>query len=578
MLRKVNPRPPTPRPKREPKPVVEPDVPDMTGFTPEKIAELQARVAARAEELKDGTAPAAMPEVAAGGLAFKVKFRKPWQHPGQLLLWNSQKKRIIIRAGRRGGKTTGAAMVAVRGLTDGKRVLYACPTIDQVQKFWKECKRALDEPIRYGYYKKNETDHTIEPRSANPNSTDEPRIRAKTAWNAETLRGDYADLLILDEWQSMDETAWTEVGAPMLIDRNGNVVFIYTPPSLETRSASKARDPQHAAKMYKRVKEDPAWECIHFASAANPFVSRSGLEEVSRNMSALAYRQEILAEDTEEIPGALWTRAIIEQSRYRGALPEMRRIVVAIDPSGGNTTEVGIVAAGEAENGHIYVLRDSSMRAPKPHDWAQRGIQLYYELSADRLIAERNYGGDMVEETIRNVDENVSYKDVNASRGKLVRAEPVLALFQQERMHLVCRCGRNPCLEFADLEEELVTYTAAPGQKSPNRLDAMVWCGIELSGSGSLGLLDYFKSGKAEEQMARTPYGSIQKLAKPTDVAEVAVADQTPRCPKCSSVTVQQLPMTEMRCQACAHQWFPKGNPTFQRPLGGRRITLDKTA
>jgi hypothetical protein len=118
----------------------------------------------------------------------------------------------------------------------------------------------------------------------------------------------------------------------------------------------------------------------------------------------------------------------------------------------------------EGEDGHFYILQDASMLASRPKDWAETAIRVYYSWQADRIIAERNYGGDMVEETLRNVDEHVSYKDVNASRGKLVRAEPVLALFQQNKMHLVGT--------FPELEDELCSYTAAPGQKSPNRLDA----------------------------------------------------------------------------------------------------------
>ena len=94
------------------------------------------------------------------------------------------------------------------------------------------------------------------------------RIRAKTAWNADTLRGDYADLLILDEWQLMNEEAWEVVGAPMLLDNNGDAVFIYTPPSLHSRSTSKARDPRHAAKLFQRAQADTTgrWEVFHFTS------------------------------------------------------------------------------------------------------------------------------------------------------------------------------------------------------------------------------------------------------------------------------------------------------------------------
>ena len=515
-----------------------------------------------------------------------VKLRNPAGHPGQERMCYSTKKRIIIRAGRRGGKTTGMAIKAImaflgdsaRGIPP-KRVLYAAPTIDQVRKFWEEVKRALHEGLAYKVYYKNETNHIIEPFGTPPVMPGErprqPRIRAKTAFNAETLRGDFADVLILDEYQLMDETAWTEVGAPMLMDNNGDVIFVYTPPSLESRSASKARDPQHAAKMYREHKDDPLWECIHFASRENPHISEEGIEEASKNMTALAYRQEILAEDTEEIPGALWTRKIIEESRVKAVPCEMRRVVVAVDPSGGNLTEVGIMAAGEGADGHYYVLRDASMKASRPKEWAQRAVNLYYELLADRVIAERNYGGDMVEETLRNVDENVSYHDVVSSRGKLVRAEPILALFQQNKMHLVCRCGQSPCREFAALEEELTSYTGETGQKSPNRLDAMVFAGTELSGMGSLGLLDLFKSGRAGKLAER----EIAKIKTSTSLAAIATNDKTPRCTNCGSLTLAVLSRgpqfdggIEYRCQACGNQ-FPK--PTVLG-IGARRITLEK--
>src|SRR6185369_7237930 len=155
-----------------------------------------------------------------------VRIRKP--HAKQLEFLRSPAKRKIIRAGRRGGKTTGMGIFAVERFMLGHRILYATPTADQIKKFWAEVTRALGEAISAGVYYKNETEHIIERKGT------EQRIRAKTAWNADTLRGDYADELILDEWQLMDENAWGEVGAPMLIDNNGNSTFIYTPPSLKS--------------------------------------------------------------------------------------------------------------------------------------------------------------------------------------------------------------------------------------------------------------------------------------------------------------------------------------------------------
>src|SRR5512146_2035753 len=179
---------------------------------------------------------------------YKVHLPRP--HDKQRAFIDSQAKRKIIRAGRRGGKTVGMSICAVQKFLEGKRVLYAAPTAEQIGRFWTTVVRALDEPIRAKVFNKNETEHVIEL----PNT--EQRIRAKTAWNADTLRGDYADVLIIDEWQLMNEEAWEVVGAPMLLDNNGDAVFIYTPPSLHSRSASKARHPQHAAKLYKKAAQD----------------------------------------------------------------------------------------------------------------------------------------------------------------------------------------------------------------------------------------------------------------------------------------------------------------------------------
>ncbi len=171
--------------------------------------------------------------------------------------------------------------------------------------------RALTPAIDAGIFYKNETDHIIELVGT------EQRIRAKTAYNADTLRGDYADLLILDEFQLMSEDTWDAVGAPMLLDNDGDAVFIYTPPSLHSRSATKARDPQHAAKLFKKAAEDTSgrWATFTFSSHENPHLSKSALEEITSDMSALAFRQEILAEDIDEAPGALWTRKVIEDGR-----------------------------------------------------------------------------------------------------------------------------------------------------------------------------------------------------------------------------------------------------------------------
>lgn len=398
-----------------------------------------------------------------------VRLKKP--HDLQERFIRHPAKRKIIRAGRRGGKTTGAAILSVEKFLDGRRILYATPTQDQVDKFWQECKSALHEPIERGIFYKNETRHIIELAGT------EQRIRAKTAWDADTLRGDYADLLILDEWQLMKEDAWGRVGAPMLLDNDGDAVFIYTPPSIQTAARSRARNPRHAAKMFKMAQADETgrWQEFHFSSHDNPHISREALLDIMQDMTDYAYRQEILAEDLEEAPGALWKRGPMLDAYRVSGHPQLERIVVGVDPHA-STGETGIVAAGIATVSnmvHGYVLEDATTGG-SPATWALQTIAVYNRHQADRIIGEANQGGDMVEQTIRSVEggANVAYKKVWASKGKQARAEPVAALYEQGRIHHVGT--------FTQLEDELCTWEPGLGMPSPNRLDALVWALSEL--------------------------------------------------------------------------------------------------
>lgn len=513
---------------------------------------------------------------------YNIKVLDWSQHGAQRLLIESKKKRKMVKAGRRGGKTSAAVALAILYFTRGKRVRYAAPVTDQTDRFWMLVKNAMAEPIEHGLYYKNETRRIIE-----PNGSERQQIRAVTAWNVDQLRGDACDLLILEEYQLQDENAWEQVGQPMLVDYNGDALLIFTPPSLTSRSTSKAKDKLHAIKMYREKLKDPNWLCLHFSSQDNPYLSAEGLEEVARGMNRLAYRQEILAEDIEEVPGALWTCELIEQTRIK--IDEKtrlnmqyldpafyRRIVIGVDPSGSNTstTETGIIAAGEGFDNHIYFFRDRS-RVGTPKEWAGAAISLYQETLADRIIGEQNFGGQMVESTIRNIDPNVSYRNVVASRSKIVRAQPIVALFEQGRAHIV---GDMP-----ELEEQMVSYVA--GDKSPDRLDAMVWSGTELVGFGALGLVEFLKSEKASE-MGRVPMpmtamnrrrdNSIEKVSSAENLAAVATNDKTPKCPQCQSICISMV-AGQHRCGNCGKQWWPGAPPVdVQRPLGGRQISLAK--
>lgn len=385
-------------------------------------------------------------------------------HPKQEAFVNSTAKRNIVRAGRRGGKTVGIAKRAVKRFAEGARVLYAAPTQDQLDRFWVTVCRCLQKSIDSGVIYKNETRHILEVPGT------ERRIRAKTAWNADSLRGDYADELILDEWQLMNEDAWRLVGAPMLADKNGNATFIYTPPSLHSRSASKAGDPQHAAKLFKKALKDTSgrWAVFHFASKDNPFISGEALDDLTQDMSSLAYRMEIEAEDVDENPGALWTREIIERNR-QDLPPEFEYVVVGVDPSAtADGDEAGIVVAGRSR-GHGYVLADCSIQG-SPTTWAEAAVRAYHSHEANRIVAEANNGGEMVKLTIATVDPHVPVMLVHASRGKQTRAEPVSALYEQNRGHHI---GAFPALE-----DEMSLWM--PGDPSPNRMDALVWAFTDL--------------------------------------------------------------------------------------------------
>lgn len=185
-------------------------------------------------------------------------------------------------------------------------------------------------------------------------------------------------------------------------------------------------------------------------------------------------RQELYAEIIDDVPGALWSHTQLDALRVK-APPPLVRILIAVDPavtSGEKSDATGIVAVGLGEDGHAYVLADATLRAP-PHQWARKVVALYESLRADLVIGEVNQGGDLVESVLRTSAPELPYRAVRANRGKLLRAEPVAALYEQNRVHHVG--------SFAQLEDEMARF--APGmieQNSPDRVDALVWALTEL--------------------------------------------------------------------------------------------------
>ena len=178
-------------------------------------------------------------------------------------------------------------------------------------------------------------------------------------------------------------------------------------------------------------------------------------------------RQELLGEFIDSVIGAMWTFDMLELYRVHTA-PDMSRVVVAIDPAVSNTEtsdETGIIAVGRGVDKRGYTLADRSCRL-SPMEWAQRAVNLYDELKADLIVGEKNQGGDMIETILRQIRPGIPYKGISATRGKVLRAQPVSALAEQGRLSMVGY--------FPELEEQMLNYTGEPGEGSPDRLDAYV--------------------------------------------------------------------------------------------------------
>ena len=194
-------------------------------------------------------------------------------------------------------------------------------------------------------------------------------------------------------------------------------------------------------------------------------------------------RQELEAEMLDDVPGSLWTRDGLDKTRKKSGekLPEMQRIVVAIDPAGKSqetaisegTAETGIVVAGIGVDGRGYVLDDQTCSLG-PNGWARRALAAYDLHDADAIVVETNQGGDMVKQTIRSVRSEVSVIEVHASRGKVTRAEPIAALYEQGRISHV---GTH-----AALEDQMVLFTplGIAGETTGDRVDALVWALTQL--------------------------------------------------------------------------------------------------
>ncbi len=205
----------------------------------------------------------------------------------------------------------------------------------------------------------------------------------------------------------------------------------------------------------------------------NPAENRENLPEgyLEETLAGLSERQRLRFLEgrwLDDFAGALWTQEMIERDRVEAPPEEFERIIIGVDPavsSGRDADETGIVTVARGRNRHFYILSDASMTG-RPTEWAGRAVAEYHRFHADRIAGEVNNGGDLIETVLRSIDADVSFRAVRAMRGKIERAEPVAALYEQRRVH---HLGRFP-----ELEEQMTTFRPESGD-SPDRLDALVW-------------------------------------------------------------------------------------------------------
>lgn len=281
-----------------------------------------------------------------------------------------------------------------------------------------------------------------------------------SGWNPGKLRGPQHHFAWADElaaWKYPD--AWDQLMFSLRLGSNPQVIITTTPKPV--RTVRELMKDEHC-----RITTGTTYD-----NAAN--LPRSYLDDILGKYEGTTLgQQEIYAQLLDETPGALWTRDLITENRVTET-PDLERIVVAIDPavsSNPDSDETGIAVCGRDANGHGYVLADAS-GIWTPDQWAKRALWQYFSLDADRIIGEKNQGGELVRTNILHQDQNASVKLVHASRGKYARAEPIVALYEQHRIHHVGT--------YADLEDQMCNWTVE-SDWSPDRMDALVWGMTEL--------------------------------------------------------------------------------------------------
>ncbi len=425
-----------------------------------------------------------------------------WARPEQLPPVSRPWGNWLIKAGRGFGKTRTGAETLRQWIKDGyKQCNIIVRTVGDIEKVLVKSKASVlnvcppeERPIW----------------TANKRLFSWPNGATSFVFTAEepdSLRGPECEKLWCDEIASWryDIDTWDMAQLGLRLGDNPQAVLTTTP---------------RPTKLIRDLMKDPNT----FVTNGSTYDNRANLSQRFLDVITKKYegtrlgRQEIYAELLDDNPGALFRQSDIDGARV-SKLPPLTRIIVAMDPavtSSEDSDEWGIVAAGQdgRDPAHYYIIADES-GIYTPDEAAKVGVRLYHRLAADRLVGEANNGGDMIEALIRHQDANVSYKKVTASRGKVVRAEPVSALYEQHRVH---HHG-----VFAALEDQMVQWNPKTDEDSPDRMDADVWALTELA-AGTDGWAGYVKAeakaASAEGLITKVPQSRILVDGSNRDICE----------------------------------------------------------
>jgi len=386
-----------------------------------------------------------------------------WRREGQELVLEDiepQYDQVLLLCGRAWGKTRWVAEFIREYCQDtthrGHRVAVIGKNREDVQKVIYEGESGLlscmtEQERKFIHYDKAKLDILF--------TKQDVKLFGIPADRPEKMRGPQFHLIVSDEickYQYPQEVL-DQIDMCLRLGNRPLAIFATTPKPTKTIRA---------------LHDDKRTLVIRGPSYDNHYLHPRYFEKLKRKLTLRMYQQEILARILDENQHALFKPSDIEQQRIqsRAVLPEMRRIVVAIDPattSNDDSDATGIVVVGCDYDGHLYVLEDCTMEAATPKEWAQKAVDAYDYWNANFIVAEGNQGGEMVDYTIHTIRNMIKVQRVHAMVGKAARAEPVSALYEQKLVH---HLG-----VLADLETEMCEWDPTTSKVSPNRLDALVW-------------------------------------------------------------------------------------------------------